>query len=73
MPLTTQSVMIDDSRQAGALTEIRITPAMIGAGVAALVDSEALDYQCFATPGLVREIVEATLSASCKYIVTGNR
>lgn len=32
MPLTTQDVMIDDSRQAGAL-EIEITPAMIEAGV----------------------------------------
>ena len=37
MPLTTQNVMVDDSRQAGA---IEITPEMIEAGISALVDHE---------------------------------
>lgn len=36
MPLTTQDVMLQDSRQAGA--QIEITPAMIEAGAFALAD-----------------------------------
>lgn len=54
----------DSTRQAGA--QIEITPAMIEAGVKYLRESDALDYPCFATRGLVRELLEASLRARCK-------
>ena len=62
MPLTTQNDEIEEAGQAGVLTEIEITPAMVEAGVRFLWESGRLDVES-AGPDqlLVRDLLRACL------------
>ncbi len=45
MPLTTQDDMLQDSRQAGALSQLEITPAMVRAGVFEIMEGNLSDLE----------------------------
>lgn len=54
--------MAGDSRQAGELTDVVITPEMIEAGVRVLWESGKIEYESDSDRITVREILHASLS-----------
>ena len=64
MPLTTQNVMVDDSRQAGATTEIPRVAIDAALQTLRLLLGEALDNGCYEPILVAEEVAASVLSAS---------